>query len=165
MEQPPGYVHNDSNLVCHLKKYLYGLNQAPRAWYTRMDNFLHDISFSRYHYDPNVYTRKVGVHLIIFLLYDDDLILIGSDTKLLTHVKSNLKKEFEMTDISYLHYFLGLQVLQIKEGISLSHSKYECDLLRRFHMEDSKPTFSPFQFGVKLSSTCTTPKVDAILYC
>jgi len=88
MEQPPGYVHNDSNLVCHLKKYLYGLNQAPRAWYTRMDNFLHDISFSRYHYDPNVYTRKVGIHLIIFILYDDDLILIGSDPKLLNHVKT-----------------------------------------------------------------------------
>ena len=39
-----------------------------------------------------------------------------------------------------------------------------CDLLRRFHMEDCKPAPSPFQYGVKLSATCTSPKVDATLY-
>eukprot|EP00253_Pinus_taeda_P013670 PITA_13670 len=41
-----------------------------------------------------------------------------------------------MTDLGHLHYFLGLQVLQSKEGISLSQSKYACDILRHFHMED-----------------------------
>jgi hypothetical protein len=92
-----GYVQNDSNLVCHLKKSLYGLKQAPRAWYAKMDNFLLDIDFSRCHSDPNVYTKKVGSHLIILVLYVDDLILTGSDPKLLNHVKTNLKKKFEMT--------------------------------------------------------------------
>ena len=77
--------------------------------------------------------------------------------KLINHVKSSLKKKFDMTNLRYLHYFLGLQVLESKEGISLSQSKYACDLLRRFHMEDCKPTPSPFQFGVKLSLTCTSP--------
>ena len=61
-------------------------------------------------------------------------------------------------------YFLGLQVLQSKEGISLSKSKYAYDRLCRFHMEDCKPTPSPFQYGVKLSLTCTSPEVDATLY-
>jgi hypothetical protein len=164
MEQPPGYVQNDSSLVCHLKKSLYGLKQAPRAWYAKMDNFLLDTDFSRCHSDPNVYTKKVGIHLIILVLYVDDLILTGSDPKLLTHVKSNLKKKFEMTDLGYLHYFLGLQVLQTKEGIFLSQSKYACDLLHHFHMDDSKPTPSPFQSGVKLVATCTSPEVDATLY-
>jgi hypothetical protein len=79
MEQPPGYVHNDSSLVCHLKKFLYGLKQAPRAWYAKMDNFIISIGFSRCHSDPNVYTKKVGSHLIIFVLYVDDLILTSSD--------------------------------------------------------------------------------------
>ena len=69
-----------------------------------------------------------------------------------------------MIDLGYLHYFLGLQVLQSKEGISLSQSKYACDLLHHFHMEYCKPTPSPFQLGVKLSLTCTSPKVDATLY-
>ena len=69
-----------------------------------------------------------------------------------------------MTDLGPSHYFLGRQVLQSKEGISLSQSKYACDLLRHFHVEDCKPTPSPFQSGAKLSITCTSPEVDATLY-
>jgi hypothetical protein len=120
MEQPPGYVQNHSSLVCHLKKSPYGLKQSPRAWYAKMDSFLIATGFSRCHSDPNVYTKKVGSHLIILFLYVDDLILIGSDSKLLNHVKTSLKKKFEMTDLVFLHYFLGLQVLQTNEGIFLS---------------------------------------------
>jgi hypothetical protein len=120
MEQPPGYVQNDSSLVCHLKKSLYGLKQAPRAWYAKMDSFLIATGFSRCHSDPNVYTKKVGSHLIILVLYVDDLIITSSDSKLLNHVKTSLKKKFEMTDLGFLHYFLGLQVLQTNEGIFLS---------------------------------------------
>ena len=55
--------------------------------------------------------------------------------------------------------------MQTKEGIFLSHSKYACDLLRRFYMEDCKPDPSPFQSGVKKFSTCTSPELDATLYC
>ena len=69
-----------------------------------------------------------------------------------------------MTNLGNLHYFLGLQVLQTKEGIFISQSKYACDLLRLFHMEDCKLAPSPFQSGVKLSATCTSPEVDATLY-
>src|SRR5882757_5280586 len=164
MEQPPGYVQNNSSLVCRLKKSLYSLKQAPRAWYAKMNSFLLDTGFSRCHSDPNIYTKKIGNHLFILVLYVDDLILTRSDPKLITHVKSSLKQNFEMSDLGHLHYFLGLQVLQTKEGIFLSQSKCACDLLRRFHMEDCKPAPSPFQSGVKLSATCTSPGVDATLY-
>ena len=129
-----------------------------------MDSFLLDTGFSRCHSNPNVYTKEVGNHLIILFIYVDDLILIGSDPKLITHVKSSLKKNFEMSYLGHLHYFLSLQVLQTKEGIVLSHSNYACDLLRRFHMEYCKPAPSPFQSRVKLSATCTSPEVDATLY-
>jgi hypothetical protein len=144
MEQPPGYVQNDSSIVFHLNKSLYGLKQSPRSWYAKMDNFLIDTGFSRCHSDPNVYTKKVGIHLIILVLYVDDLILTGSDSKLLNQVKTNLKKKFEMTDLGFLHYFLGLHYLQTNEEIFLSQSKYDCDLLRHFHMDVCKPTPSPF---------------------
>eukprot|EP00253_Pinus_taeda_P020080 PITA_20080 len=164
MEQPIGFIQTDSSLVCRLKKSLYGLKQAPRAWYAKMDNFLLESGFSRCHSDNTVYTKTVGNSLIILVLYVDDLILTGSDPILINHGKSSLKKKFEMTDLGHLHYFLGLQVLQSKEGISLSQSKYACDLLRNFHMEDCKPAPSPFQSGVKLSVTCTSPEVDATLY-
>jgi len=69
-----------------------------------------------------------------------------------------------MTELAHLHYFLGLQVLQSKEGISLSQPKYACDLVRHFHMEDCKSAPSLFQSGAKLLVTCTSPEVDATLY-
>ena len=114
MEQPPRYVQDNSSLVCLLNKSLYGLKQVPRAWYAKMDSFLLDTGFSRCHVDPNVYTKKVGNHLIIFVLYVDDILLTSSDPKLLTHVKSSLKQNFEMLDLGHLHYFFSLQVLQTK---------------------------------------------------
>ena len=110
MEQPPSFIQNDSSLVCRLRKSLYGLKQDPRAWYTKMDRFLLDNGFSRCHSDNIVYTKKVGKSFTILVLYVDDLILTGSDPNHINHVKSSLKKKFEMTDLGHLHYFIGLQV-------------------------------------------------------
>eukprot|EP00253_Pinus_taeda_P034582 PITA_34582 len=118
MEQPSGFIQIDSSLVCQLKKSLYGLKRAPWAWYAKMDIFLLDIGFSRCHSNNTVYTKKVGKSLIILVPYVDDLILTGSDLNLINHVKSSLKKRFEMTNLGHLHYFLGLQVLQSKEEAS-----------------------------------------------
>eukprot|EP00253_Pinus_taeda_P028371 PITA_28371 len=138
MEQPIGFIQTNSSLVCQLKKSLYGLTKAPRAWYAKMDSFILESGFSRCHSDNTVYTKKVGKSLIILVLCVEDLILTSSDPNLINHVKSSLKKKFEITDLGHLHYFLGLQVLQSKEGISLSQSKYACDILFHFHMEDWK---------------------------
>eukprot|EP00253_Pinus_taeda_P022367 PITA_22367 len=129
MEQPIGFIQIDSSLVCQLKKSLYGLKQAPRAWYAKMDSFFLESGFSRCYSDNTVYTKKVGKSLIILVLYGDDLILTGSDPNLIDHVKSSLKKKFEMTDLGHLYYFLGLQVLQSKEGIFLSQSNAEASPL------------------------------------
>eukprot|EP00253_Pinus_taeda_P016276 PITA_16276 len=116
MEQPFGFIQTDCSLVCRLKKSLYGLKRAPWAWYAKMDSFLLDSGFSRCYSDNTIYTKKVGKSLIILVLYVDDLILTGSDPNLINHVNFSLKRKFEMTDLGHLHYFLGLQVLQSKEG-------------------------------------------------
>jgi hypothetical protein len=120
MEQPPSYVQNGFILVCHPNKFLCCIKKTPRAWYVRMDIFILDIVFSIWNSHPNVYTKKLGIHLIILVLHVDDLILTGSDPKILAPVKSNLKRKFEMTYLGYFHYFLGLQVFQTKEGIFIS---------------------------------------------
>jgi hypothetical protein len=129
-----------------------------------MDNFLIGTRFSRCHFDPNLYTKKVGSHLIILVLYVDDLILTSSDSKILNHVKTSLQKKFEMTKLGFFHYFLGLKVLQTNEGIFIFESKYVCDLIPCFHMDDCKPTPSPFQYGVNLTTTCTSLEVDSTQY-
>jgi hypothetical protein len=63
----------------------------------------------------NVYTKKVGNHIIILVLYVDNFILTNSDVKLLNHVKSNLEKKSKMTNLGYFYYFLHLQVLKTKK--------------------------------------------------
>eukprot|EP00253_Pinus_taeda_P029099 PITA_29099 len=163
-QNPVLYVGLRNPFMVSSKPLALGMPKWIAFFYAKMDSFLLETGFSRCHFDNTVYTKKVGKNLIILVLHVDDLILIGSDPNLINHVKSSLKKKFEMTDLGNLHYFLGPQVLQSKEGISLSQSKYAYDLLRHFHMEDSKPAPSPFQFGAKLSVTCTSPKVDATLY-
>ena len=56
MQHPNGYIH-DPSLVCRLKKYLYCLKQAPRAWYAKMDKFLLSLGFERCKSDSNVYLQ------------------------------------------------------------------------------------------------------------
>ena len=45
MKQPTGFIQTDSSLVCRLKKSLYGIKQAPRAWYAKMDSFVLELAF------------------------------------------------------------------------------------------------------------------------
>ena len=54
MEKPLGYVQDNSSLICLLQKSLYGLKQDPRAWYAKIDSFLIDMNFYRFHSNPNV---------------------------------------------------------------------------------------------------------------
>jgi len=163
MEYPLGYVQ-DSSLVCRLRCSLYGLKQAPRAWYEKMDSFLISSGFDRCHSDPTVYTQKHGTDLLILVLYVDDLILTGSSSSMIQSIQQALMGQFEMTDLGLLHYFLGLQVLQSSEGISIFQQKYALDLLQRFGMVDCKPAPTPFQSGVTLSASCSSPRNNPSLY-
>ena len=143
MEQSHSFVQ-DSSLVCMLRRSLYGLKQAPRAWYEKMDSFLISSGFHRCHSDPTVYTQKHGTDLLILVLYVDDLILTRSFSSMIQNVQQALMGQFDMTDLGLLHYFLGLQVLQSSEGISIFQQKYALDLLQRFGMVDCKPAPTPF---------------------
>jgi hypothetical protein len=58
VEKPLGFeTHDRETHVCTLKKALYGLNKAPRAWYGRIDNFLMSLGFTNNSADPNLYFK------------------------------------------------------------------------------------------------------------
>ena len=47
IEQPQGFeVHGKESHVCRLKKALYGLKKAPRAWYSKIDTYLQGMGFT-----------------------------------------------------------------------------------------------------------------------
>eukprot|EP00253_Pinus_taeda_P024869 PITA_24869 len=163
MEQPHGFIQ-DSSLVYRLKKSLYDLKHAPRAWYAKMDSFLLSQNFERCKSDPNVYMLRTHDSILILVLYVADLLITGSSVSAIATVKRALHDRFLMIDMGPLHVFLGLEISQDATGIKLSQAKYARDLLERFRMTDCKSTLTPFLSGVRLEDGGDTPLVDNTLY-
>jgi hypothetical protein len=134
IEKPQGFeVDYKKTHVCKLKKALYGLKHAPRAWYGRIDIFLTSLGFTKSKVDYNLYFKVMNDDPVILLLYVDDLFLTGEE-KIITDCKKKLVVEFEMKDLGLMHYFLGLEVWQSPEKIFLNQGKYAVEILKRFDM-------------------------------
>ena len=116
---------------------LYGLNQAPRAWYGWIDRYLVNLGFTKSDAYPNLYYKFVDNEPLILVLYVDDLFLTGNE-KLIKCCKKKLASEFEMKDLGLIHYFFGLEVWQRWKEIFLSQGKYTIDILKRFGMLECK---------------------------
>ena len=110
IKQPQGFETNDRKThVCRLKKELYGLKKAPRAWYGKIDGFLMSLGFRKSKENSNLYYKVEDDGIMILLLYVDDLFLTGED-KPINKFKNKLPAEFEMKYLGMMHYFLGLEV-------------------------------------------------------
>ena len=117
MEQPQGYeVPGQEDKIYRLKKELYGLKQALRAWYNHIDAYLTLNGFLRSECEPTLYvkTNQQG-NMLIVCLYVDDFIFTGDFG--IEDFKSVMKDEFEMNDLGLMRYFLGIEVHQSKDGI------------------------------------------------
>jgi len=145
IEQPDGFIlGNDPNLVCRLKKALYGLKQAPRASYYRLDKYLHQQGFSKGAADSNLYIKIENDKFLILVMYVDDIIFGSNEEAMSQSFALVMQKEFEMSLLGELTYFLGLQIQQNEDGIFLSQTKYLKQILKKYGMEDSKPVFGQF---------------------
>ena len=102
-------THRDKSHVCKLKKALYGRKQGLRLWYARIHGYLHSLGFSKSTVDSNLYFKVVHNHILILLLYVDDLFLTGEE-QLIAQCKRELASKFEMKDLGLMHYFLRLEV-------------------------------------------------------
>ena len=123
IEQPQVFeVEERVTHVCKVKNDLYGLKQAFRAWYGRIDIFLTSMVFTKSKADPNLYMKIMDDEPVILLLYVNDLFPTGNE-KQIKDCKKNIAKEFEMKDIGLMHYFLGLEVWQGLEGIFLESGR------------------------------------------
>ena len=110
VEQPLGFVeHTHPNFVFKFEKALYGLKQAPRAWYERLHYFLVENDFVKGKVDTTLFTKHVDYDILIVQIYVD--IIFGSTNEMLCKdFESCIKKEFEMSMMGELNYFLVLQI-------------------------------------------------------
>ena len=143
---------------------MYGLKQAPRSWYARLDKYLHKQGFNKGSADRNLYMKIKHENMIIIEVYVDDIIFGSDDDRLSQHFSKDMQKEFEMSLLEELKFFLGLQISQQKNGIFISQSKYIKEMLKRFQMEDCKPVGTPMITGCRLSKDDESPEVDQKLY-
>ncbi|KAL0295249.1 UNVERIFIED_CONTAM: Retrovirus-related Pol polyprotein from transposon RE2, partial [Sesamum radiatum] len=150
VEQPQGFVAKGcEEKVLRLKKALYGLKQAPRAWYSRIDNYFMDRGFRRSLSEPTLYVKRQGNNTLIVSLYVDDLIYTGNNEKMIQYFKEDMMKTFEMSDLGLMHFFLGIEINQEKEGIFICQKKYTETLLKKFKMESCKTVTTPLVTGEK----------------
>ncbi|CAL1398618.1 unnamed protein product [Linum trigynum] len=165
MARPPGF-HDPKfpRHVCRLRRAIYGLRQAPPAWYDALSSFLLCCGFVNTHSDASLFVyRRDGV-LAYFLMYVDDLLLTGNNSSFLTSFRKQLAAQFSLKHLGYVNYFLGIEIIPTTHGYLLSQHKYVVDLLTRFQMHDAKSSSTPLASTARLSVSNGSKPADATLY-
>nr|GEV32453.1 hypothetical protein [Tanacetum cinerariifolium] len=135
VSQPDGVVDQDNpNHVYKLKKALYRLKQAPRAWYDMLSSFLISQDFSKGSVDPTLFIRR----------NDNDLLLMSMKGK--------------------ISFFLGLQISQSLRGIFINQSKYALGLLKKYGFKSCDPVDTSMVEKSKLDEDKEGKAVDPSHY-
>jgi hypothetical protein len=167
MQQPPGYVQpGKEDLVCKLKKSIYGLKQSPRCWNKKFTQYMKSLGFHVSDADPCVFTRmSKGDQLEIVSVYVDDLIIIAETLEDIRQIKQSLSQTFKMKDLGELHYCLGMNVHIDENGIYLCQSQYIQRLLEKYGLSEANVVSTPMDSNVKLvKNDSYSKRVDSSRY-
>jgi hypothetical protein len=149
MEQPQGYHLGRPGQVLSIKKAIYGLKQASRAWNTKMRGELEQMGLEQANADPCLYICK-GKQLYMFT-HVDDMFIMGPG-EAVTAVKQQIAGAFKCKDQGECNYFLGMSITRDRTAgtITLSQPQLIKELLRDFRMEDCQPAPVPLSPGLRL---------------
>jgi transposase InsO family protein len=164
MEIPPGFNSRETEgKVCKLMKSLYGLKQSPRAWFGRFSKEVCSLGYRQSNADHTLFFKHCNNKITVLVVYVDDIIITGNDDGEMKCLKETLAKTFEVKDLGYLHYFLGIEVAYSAQGIYLSQRKYILDLLTETGMLDCKPAATPIEQNHRIVADLGDP-VDKSKY-
>ena len=166
MKLPPGYFHPPRfpHRVFRLRRTLYGLEQAPRAWFAKFRSTISQHGFSGSSFDTTLFLRRSDHGIAILLLYVDDMIITCDDMQSIQDLKHFLGGEFEMKDLGPLNYFLGLEVSSSSDGYYLTQAKYTSNLISQSNITNSKIVNTPIEYNRRLNSHDGKSLSDATLY-
>ena len=116
MELPKGYNSVDKNLVCKLKKSIYGLRQASRQWFCKFSTTLIANGLSQSKNDYYLFTIGKGASLVILLVYVDNILLAGLSVACVHSIQAKLQALFKLKILGPLKYFLGLEIAKVQQG-------------------------------------------------
>ncbi|GJV28046.1 putative ribonuclease H-like domain-containing protein, partial [Tanacetum coccineum] len=108
--QPQGFKDPDHpDKVYKVVKVLYGLHQAPRAWYETLANYLLGNGFKRGKIDQTLFIKKQKGDILLVQVYVDDIIFGSTNKELCTAFEKLMKDKFQMSSMGELTFFLGFQ--------------------------------------------------------
>jgi len=99
--------------------------------------------------------------MIFVALYVDDLIFMDNNNEMIEEFKGIMRREFEMTDLGLMKFFLGLEVSQEKTSIFVSQETYAKEILKKYKIENCNPISISMELGAKLSKFDGGERVDA----
>ena len=165
VQQPPGFIaKGGSSKVLRLKKALYGLRQAPRAWNSRLDKELLKLGFEKNPLEHAVYRRSHKDGYLLVGVYVDDLIITGPSLADIEAFNKEMMRSFSMSDLGLLSYYLGIQVTQKGGVITLCQSSYTQKILESTGMKGCNPCYVPMENRLKLTKNDKSPPVDKTKY-
>ncbi|GKB16716.1 putative ribonuclease H-like domain-containing protein [Tanacetum coccineum] len=163
--QPPGFKDPDfPNRVYKVEKELYGLHQAPRAWYETLSTYLLYNGFKRGKIDKTLFIRRDKGDILLVQVYVDDIIFGSTKKSLCTEFEKMMHKKFQMSFMGELTFFLGLQVKQKEDGIFISQDKYVTEILKKFGFTNVKTASTPMETQKPLLKDEDGKEVDIHLY-
>nr|GEX78613.1 retrovirus-related Pol polyprotein from transposon TNT 1-94 [Tanacetum cinerariifolium] len=163
--QPLGFEDLDNpDKVYKVVKTLYGLHQAPRAWYETLANYLLKNGFQRGKIDQILFIKRQKGDILLVQIYVDDIIFGATNKDLCKSFEKLMKDKFQMSLMGELTFFLGLQVKQKKDEIFISQDKYIAEILRKFGLKNTKSASTPIDIEKPLLKDPDGEDVDMYTY-
>ncbi|GJV25057.1 putative ribonuclease H-like domain-containing protein [Tanacetum coccineum] len=165
VSQPPGFLDlKYPQKVYKVVKALYGLHQAPRAWYATLSTFLLKNGYRRGTIDKTLFIKKDKHDIILVQVYVDDIIFGSTKKSWCDEFEALMKSKFQMSSMGELTFFLGLQVKQKADGIFISQDKYVAEILKKFDFANVKTASTPIETQKPLVKDEEASDVDVHLY-
>lgn len=169
MSLPQGYtpapgVVLPPNLVCRMRKSLYGLKHASRQWYKRFSSVLLGANFVQSPADNTLFVRSTSTSFIAVLVYVDDLLIANNDDDSLEQLHALLRSEFKIKDLGPARFFLGLEISRSSEGIAVCQRKYALNLLEDSGLLGCMPSSVPMDPTLHLTKTWGSPLLHPTKY-
>ncbi|GJV59355.1 putative ribonuclease H-like domain-containing protein [Tanacetum coccineum] len=165
VSQPPSFVDPDHpTKVYKVVKALYGLHQAPRAWYATLSTFLEKHGYKRGTIDKTLFIRRNKKDIMLVQVYVDDIIFGSTNKSWCDEFEALMQSRFQMSSMGELTFFLGLQVKQNKGGIFISQDKYVAEILKKFDLVNVKAAITPMETKLPLTKDEEAFDVDVHLY-
>ncbi len=155
MRQPAGFVvrgQGEGEVVCQLKRAIYGLKQAGRRWWSLFHTFIVDMGFTQSGTDMCLYYLKCCRHCTFLVIYVDDVLIVSTSERIRLNTLDLLQERFDIKVLGPATWILSLHITQRASGITLDQSSYICDILKRYGMESCNPAYTPMATSIPSAS-------------